>query len=124
MKKKIIQKLSILMAISFVFIFVQTFACVDNNKMKNIENNKELKIEEIKKIASSIKVRGYDDDVIYDYTTTMRQSKPYFSNEIRGYEIIRNGLRYRGTLYFQYSGGNPGDYYGVYKGDLYFAGRV
>ena len=112
------------MAISFVFIFVQTFACVNNNKMENIENNKELKIEEIKKIASSIKVRGYDDDVIYDYTTTMRQSQPYFSNEIRGYEIIRNGLRYRGTLYFQYSVGNPGDYYGVYKGDLYFAGRV
>lgn len=89
-----------------------------------ILQKKGWRFKKVKLIDTSINLRGFDDDVIYGYRTTLRQSYPNFAKEIRGFEIVRNGLRFRGTLYFQYSGGTPGDYFGVYEGDLYFAGRA
>ncbi len=62
--------------------------------------------------------------MIYGYRVEIRQSHPNFSQVIRGYEIVRNGLRFRGDLYFKYSGGTSGNYYGVYEGDLYFIERA
>lgn len=123
MNKNIIKKMSIMMAISFIFITMQTFACNINNCANDI-TKEGMEIQESKIIDTSINLRGFDDDVIYGYRTTLRQSYPNFAKEIRGFEIVRNGLRFRGSLYFQYSGGTPGDYFGVYEGDLYFAGRA
>lgn len=99
--------------------FSQTFA--EANNKAHYAKDYAVQNSEI----SIIKPLGYDDDVIYNYEEKFYQSHGNFARVIPGYEIVRNGLRYRGTLYLvetRSSGSNS--WYGIYRGDLYFVGNA
>lgn len=123
MKKNNMKKISILILVSFLLLTTKTFAASYEEDMLNSEMNYRVTVESENSTKQYFPL-GYDDDVIYGYTLRVRQSYPNFAQVIRGYEITRHGLKFRGDLYFQYSGGSAGDYYGVYEGDLYYAGRA
>lgn len=120
MMKRSIKNISIFLVGLFFLLNMQTFAITSDISSEAFDVESIVVNDNLNPMI----LRGYDDDVIYGYTITKRQSIPNFESEIRGYEIVRNGLRYRGTLYLKYTGGTAGDYYGTYEGDLYYYGRA
>lgn len=117
MKSNVRYILGIALAFFSVLIFTQTFA----NGNNNITNFNEYEAQSLD--ISNIRPTGYDDDVIYGYEYEKYNSDGVFAQSYPNFEIVRNGLRYRGTLYLVYTrSSGPNRWFGLYRGDLYFAG--
>lgn len=88
------------------------------------ENENYVRSEDTYKgICKKITVLGFDDDVIYGYTTEIYQTHSNFPTSIPNYEVVRSGRRFVGTLYLNKVVEIRKNWFkGVYIGDLYDRG--